>query len=122
MRRWTGRKKWWLRRGSQIRTGAGRLDAALERVEALSDDVCQVLILGLPEGPLLAGVEVYGKRMRICGRAGRVTVAPAVLWDLVEAMRKTEKIYVDNQFQLSDNAHDEKKASQPGRPPPDNPI
>lgn len=93
MRRWNGKRKWWLRRGSQVRTGAGRLDAALERVEALSDDVCQVLILGLPEGPLLAGVEVYGKRMRICGRAGRVTVAPSVPWRLIEAVRRADAFH-----------------------------
>ena len=90
MRRWNGKRKWWLRRGSQVRTGGGRLDAALERVEARSDDVCQVLILGLPEGPLLAGVEVYGKRIRICGRAGRVTVATSVPWRLIEAVRKAD--------------------------------
>ncbi len=35
MRRWNGKRKWWLRRGSQVRTGGGRLDAALERVAAL---------------------------------------------------------------------------------------
>jgi hypothetical protein len=50
------------------------------------------LILGLPEGPLLAGVEVYGKRIRICGRAGRVTVAPSVPWRLIEAVRKADGV------------------------------
>ena len=90
MRRIESRKKWWLRRGSQIRTGGGRLDAALERVEARSDDVCQVLILGLPEGPLLAGVEAYGKRMRVCGRSGRVVVPSGIPWRLIEAVRKAD--------------------------------
>jgi hypothetical protein len=93
MRRyWKKGGGWRFKRASQVRTGGGRLDAALERVEAMSDDVCQVLILGLPEGPLLAGVEVYGKRIRICGRAGRVTVAPSVPWRLIEAVRKADGV------------------------------
>ena len=68
------------------------MDVALDLAEAASDEVCQVLILGLPDGPLLAGVEVYGKRMRICGRAGRVTVAPSVPWRLIEAVRKADGV------------------------------
>lgn len=91
MRRyWKKGGGWRFRRASQIRTGRGRLDAALDRAEAASDEVCQVLVLGLPEGPLLAGVEVYGKRMRICGRTGRVTVATSVPWRLIEAVRKAD--------------------------------
>jgi hypothetical protein len=93
MRRyWKKGGGWRFRRASQVRTGRGRLDVALDRAEAASDDVCQVLILGLPEGPLLAGVEVYGKRIRICGRAGRVTVAPSVPWRLIEAVRKADGV------------------------------
>ena len=93
MRRyWKKGGGWRFRRASQVRTGRGRLDVALDLAEAVSDEVCQVLILGLPEGPLLAGVEVYGKRMRICGRAGRVTVAPSVPWRLIEAVRKADGV------------------------------
>ena len=93
MRRyWKKGGGWMFKRASQVRTGRGRLDAAMERVEARSDDVCQVLILGLPEGPLLAGVDVYGKRIRICGRAGRVTVATSVPWRLIEAVRKADGV------------------------------
>ena len=79
MRRyWKKGGGWRFRRASQVRTGRGRLDVALDRAEAASDEVCQVLILGLPEGPLLAGIDVHGKRMQVCGcggvapRAGRV--------------------------------------------------
>lgn len=68
------------------------MDVALDRAEAASDEVCQVLILGLPEGPLLAGIDVHGKRMQVCGCGGRVTVAPSVPWRLIEAVRKADGV------------------------------
>lgn len=59
MRRyWKKGGGWRFRRASQVRTGRGRLDVALDRAEAVSDEVCQVLILGLPGGPLLAGIDI----------------------------------------------------------------
>ena len=75
---------------SQIHNGDGRLDAALERVKELTDDVCQVLILGRPEGIILANVEVYGRRLRIYGRAGHVTVAASVPWRFINAAIKAD--------------------------------
>ena len=90
MRRWKKNGGWRLKRASRMRTGGGRLDSAMECAEAMSDDVCQVLILGLPEGPLLANVEVYGRRMRVCGRSGRVTVPGSVPWRLIEAVRRAD--------------------------------
>ena len=75
---------------SQIRTGEGRLDSALERVRELTDDVCQVLILGRPEGIILAKIEVHGRRLRIFGRAGYVDVAASVPWRFIEAAKKAD--------------------------------
>lgn len=68
------------------------MDVALDRAEAASDEVCQVLILGLPEGPLLAGIDVHGKRMQVCGCGGRVTVPTSVPWRLIEAVRKADGV------------------------------
>ena len=75
---------------NQIHNGDGRLDAALERVKELTDDVCQVLILGRPEGIILANVEVYGRRVRIRGRAGYVDVSASVPWRFIEAAKKAD--------------------------------
>lgn len=87
MRRFkNNRRKWcW---ASQLPGPHDRLADAVERVRA-QFFAAQVLIAIPATGELLA-VEVveHGKRLAVCGRGGRVTIAPSVFWDLVEAARK----------------------------------
>lgn len=86
-RKSTRRKFCW---ASQLPAANDRLADAVERVRAQYFSA-QVLIAIPSTGEMLA-VEIveHGKRMAVCGKAGRVTVPGGAFWRLVEVARKAE--------------------------------
>lgn len=86
MRPWQKSKRKWCW-AAQLPAKHDRLADAVERVREKFFSA-QVLI-ALPDGELLvAEVVEHGRRLHVCGKSRRVTVAPATFWKLVEAVRK----------------------------------
>ncbi|MBP7638905.1 MAG: hypothetical protein KBA18_13590 [Kiritimatiellae bacterium] len=91
MRPWRNNKRKWCW-ASQLPGPHDRLADAVELVRAAYFRA-EVLVAIPATGEMLA-VEVveHGKRLAVCGRGGRVTVAAGVFWKLVEAARKAETV------------------------------
>lgn len=91
--------KYYATRKSQRRLcWASRLPAANDRLESAFERVrgdffhAQVLIL-LPGGETLAAtVAEHGRRLQVRGRGKPVAVPARVLWELVAAMRKADRV------------------------------
>ena len=82
-------RKWcW---ASQLPGPHDRLADAVERVRAAYFRA-EVLIAIPSTGEMLA-VEVveHGRKLHVCGKCGRVTVAAGTFWKLVEAARKANE-------------------------------
>lgn len=76
---------------SRLPEANDRLESAIERVRVAYFQA-QVVIL-LPNGETLAAtVAEHGRRLQVRGRGRPVTVPARVLWDLVEAMRKADRV------------------------------
>jgi len=89
-RSWKNRREWcWAR---QLPRRDDRLAAA---VECVRQPVFHAqALLSIPETGELVAVEIveHGKRLQVCGRGGRVTIAAGVFWRLMEAARNADRV------------------------------